>query len=157
MADRFFRGSVGLALAVVALITVGCGGRGASLADDVGRFIDDAIKAGTKQADDQIRLSSIGQTVPEGQLSEISTQADGIGERLARFAEDKARTYGDDVKGLVDTACTAKGLSEGELFEKPLSQEARELALELQKTENGGDAAAKIAVFGFCNLPDRSD
>jgi hypothetical protein len=150
MAGRFFRGSVGLALAVVALITIGCGGGGASLVDDVGRNVRNAVRAGAKLPEERIELTAIGRVVPENQLPEISAQADDVGEQLARSAERRAATY-DEAKELLDTACYAKDFSEGHVFPQPLSQEVRQLAAELREAEDYGDVGEKLAVFAACN------
>jgi hypothetical protein len=149
MAGRFIRGSAGLALAVVALITVGCSsaddvarvGRAALVADDVSRYMDDAAR-------------QFG-AVPEQRLPQIRAQADDIGERLASSAQSRVNNY-QRARELVDNACAVKAFSGGQLFEMPLSHEVRQLALELQQTENSGDAAQKLAVFALCNLPARS-
>jgi len=129
--------SLTLALAMVALLAVGCrgGGGGASLADDFGRNLGVAAR-------------EFGGNIPEQRLPKIRAEADEIGQQLASSADRRARNYGD-AKKLLDIACDAKDFAEGQLLQD-ISVEVQELAAELQQTDSG-DAAGKLAVFALCN------
>jgi hypothetical protein len=119
----------------MALLAVGCRG-GASLADDVGRNMDDAVRA-------------FDQSIPQRQLPTMKLRANNFGDELARSAERRTSSY-DEAKQLVGEACQIKDLAAGQVFENPPSVRVRELAEDLKQAETSGDAARELAVFLVC-------